>query len=79
MDASLPIMQASGSLSEIVNRVTQQGERVRLSKNGKDVAAIISLGDLEALQRLEDKADTDEAERRLADPNDHIMPFEPSH
>jgi len=43
-------------------------------RRGKAVAALIPLEDLALLEELEDRADVQEAERRLADPNDKAIP-----
>lgn len=51
--------------SEIVNRVVRQGERVVLKRNGKDVAAIVTVDDLARLQELEDLLDYEAGEKAL--------------
>ena len=58
--------KARQDLSEIVNRVAYEGERVVLNRNGKDVAAVVSLDDLAKLEVLEDRLDYDAAEKVLA-------------
>lgn len=52
-----PLSKARGQLGTLVNRVSLRGERVLLNRNGKAVAAIVPLEDLELLRRLEDAAD----------------------
>lgn len=47
--------------SDIVNRVAFGNEEVVLTRRGKPVAALISLAALEALHRLEDAQDIEEA------------------
>lgn len=51
--------QARSELAEILNRVAYQGDRVVLHRRGKDVAAIVSLEDLELIEELEDRLDTE--------------------
>jgi len=51
--------QLRGDLSETLNKVAYQGERVVLDRHGKAVAAIISMDDLRLLQELEDRIDLD--------------------
>jgi prevent-host-death family protein len=46
-------------LSDIISRVAFGGERVVVSRNGKDTAAVISLDDLEILQAIENKFDVE--------------------
>jgi prevent-host-death family protein len=77
MIASMPITEARKSLGGIVNRASLRGERIALSKNGKEVAVVVSIEDAKLLERLEDAHDVAEAERRLSDPTQVAMPFVP--
>jgi prevent-host-death family protein len=43
--------------SEAISRVAYSGDRVLLQRHGKNVAAIVSIEDLELLQALEDRID----------------------
>jgi hypothetical protein len=49
------------SFTATINRAAFQKERVRLSRDGKDVAAVIPIEDLELLEELEDHLDVLEA------------------
>lgn len=40
-------------LAETLNRVAYQGERIVIDRNGKDVAAVVSMQDLERLNEFE--------------------------
>jgi prevent-host-death family protein len=51
--------------SEAINRVAYAGERVLLQRHGKNVAAIVSVEDLELLQALEDRIDLAAARKAL--------------
>jgi prevent-host-death family protein len=51
--------------SEIVNQVAFGGERVVLHRHGKDVAAIVSVADLQLLEQLENRVDLDAARAAL--------------
>lgn len=51
--------------SEAINRVAYAGERVLLQRHGKNVAAIVSVEDLELLQALEDRIDLTAARKAL--------------
>ena len=57
--------EARHDFAEVINRVAYSGERVVLYRRGKDIAAIVSLKDLEALERLEDEADLKAAQKAL--------------
>jgi len=51
--------------SEAINRVAYSGDRVLLQRHGKNVAAIVSIEDLELLQALEDRIDLAAARKAL--------------
>jgi prevent-host-death family protein len=53
------------NLSDLLNRVAYVGERVVLERRGKPVAALVSIDDLELLERLEDDADIRAARKAL--------------
>jgi mRNA interferase RelE/StbE len=54
-------------ISEILNRVAYQGERVILQRNGKDTAVIIPLDDFALLETLEDQVDLEDAREARAE------------
>ena len=58
--------QARKELAELLRRVGYARERVVISVHGKELAALVSIEDLRALESLEDILDTLEAERALA-------------
>ena len=47
---TLPLAQVKAHLSEIVDRVEREHDRIVLTRNGRPVAVIISPVDLEALE-----------------------------
>lgn len=55
------------NLTEAIDRVASAGERVVLTRKRKGVAALASMDDLAALQRLEDEADLKAARKAKAD------------
>ncbi|MBA2662862.1 MAG: type II toxin-antitoxin system Phd/YefM family antitoxin [Bradymonadaceae bacterium] len=59
--------QARAQFADAINRVSYGGERIVLDRNGKDVAALVSIEDLELLQLLEDRIDVAAAKEALAD------------
>lgn len=59
----LPTSEARRDLASVVNRVAYGEERIVLHRRGKDVVAIISMDDLELLERLEDRMDLRAARR----------------
>ena len=53
-------------------RRASRGQRLIVQHRGKDVAAIVPLEDLEALERLEDEADLRAAREALAEPGPNV-------
>lgn len=50
MSETLPLAEIKARLSEIVDRVEREHERVVLTRAGRPAAVIMSLADLEALE-----------------------------
>ena len=50
MSQTLPLAEIKAHLSEIVDRVEREHERVVLTRNGRPAAVILSPGDIEALE-----------------------------
>jgi len=63
----LPASQAREDFADTLNRVAFGKERVILNRHGKDLAALISIEDLELLRELEDRYDNELADRALAE------------
>ena len=63
----LPVSKAREDLAEALNRVAYSGERIVLERRGKRIAAIVSVEDLDLLERLDDDLDVALARERLAD------------
>lgn len=62
---SLQIGEFRRNVADTINRVAYRGDRIRLSRNGKDMAALVSVEDLELIERLEDEADIRAARKAL--------------
>ena len=50
MSETLPLSSVTARLSELVDRVEEQQDRVVLTRNGKPVAVLVSPEDLESLE-----------------------------
>lgn len=68
----LPASKARERLADVLNAASVRGDRVVLERHGKDVAAIISIEDLELLERLEDRYDLELSEEALAESDERI-------
>ena len=62
---SINIGEVREKLADIVNKVAYAKERVVLKRRGKDVAVIVSMDDLELIERMEDRLDAEEALKAL--------------
>ena len=60
--------------AEVIDRVRMGGDRVVVRKNGKRMVAVISIEDLDALERFEDAVDRREASAALA--RNDFIPWE---
>lgn len=65
------LSEAREHISDITNKVAHAGKRIVITKNGKRVAAIISIEDLDVLERIEDRIDLDDARKALSDVKKH--------
>lgn len=64
----IPVSEFKNEIAETLNRVVYAGERVLLQRHGKDVAALVSMREvelLEEIEQLEDEIDLREALKAL--------------
>jgi prevent-host-death family protein len=67
---TLKTMEASEvrkNFAEVTHRIAYGNERVIIAKHGKPVVAMVSVPDLELLERLEEEAEARIARDRIAD------------
>jgi prevent-host-death family protein len=57
MAFTCPVPQAGSHLAELVERARHSHERVVLTEHGQPAAVLISVDDLEELQRFQDASD----------------------
>ncbi len=50
-------VEAKEQFADLINRVVHSKERIILTRRGKEIAAIIPLEDLKAIQQTQDKND----------------------
>ncbi len=53
----LGLSEARNTLPDLANRVAYGGDRIIMQRRGKDLAALVSMDDLRALEDMEDRAD----------------------
>lgn len=71
------VSEAREDFAELVNRAAYAGERIRIYRRGRPVAAIVPIEDADYMERLEDEFDLKAAEEALADPeNATHIPWE---
>lgn len=66
---------ARKEFSDLLSHVAFSDERIVIHRNGKAVAALISVADLAAFEVLEDRADVETARSALAE-SDERVPWE---
>ena len=64
---TLSIDKAKDELSEIIQRVINNGERIAVRGRNKKKAVLVSAKDVELLERIEDLIDLDQAKEALRD------------
>jgi prevent-host-death family protein len=60
---------ARENLAEVLNRVAYAKDRIRITRRGKQIAAVVPIEDLELIERLENEIDVREARKALAGAN----------
>ncbi|MFN0196556.1 MAG: type II toxin-antitoxin system prevent-host-death family antitoxin [Planctomycetaceae bacterium] len=61
----MKVVDVRNNLADALNRVAYAGERIVLERRGKGVAVLVSMADLELLQKIEDEADIKAARTAL--------------
>jgi len=72
MHNTVTTAEARKKLAEIVNRVAYGKEPVILTRRGEEIAALISMEELELLQLIEDHIDIEDAKKALIEPGENI-------
>lgn len=60
---TISVLDARKSFSDLLNKTAYGEDRIRISRHGKPIAALVSIRDLELLEALESRADLDLIER----------------
>lgn len=72
MSTKVSTADARKHLADIVNRVAYGQEAIILTRRGQDVAALVSIAELELLQLIEDRMDIEDAKRAIKEPGGNI-------
>ncbi len=77
MDAVINTKKVRKELSETLNKVKYTYSRIKITKYGKPVAALIPIEDLEYLEELEEQLDRKAIDEALEEQgNDPYIPWE---
>ena len=72
MATIISTVDARKHFADLVNKVAYGHESVILTRRGKKVAALVSIEELELIQKLEDIIDIEDAMKALAEPGENI-------
>ncbi len=72
MTTKVSTADARKNFADIVNKVTYGKEPIVLTRRGQDVAALVSMEELELLQQIEDHIDIEDAKQALAESGENI-------
>lgn len=72
MPTKISTADARKHFADIVNKVAYGKEPVVLTRRGQEIAALVSMDELELLQQIEDYVDIEDAKKALDDPNENI-------
>jgi antitoxin Phd len=73
MKTTISTADARKNFADIVNKVAYGSEPVVLTRRGQEIAALISMRELELLRQIEDRMDIEDAEKALAEPGGNIL------
>ena len=72
MVTTITTAEARKNFADIVNKVAYGKEPIVLTRRGQEVAALVSIDELELLQQIEDHIDIEDAKKALAESADNI-------
>jgi prevent-host-death family protein len=72
MNKTITTADARKNFADIVNTVAYGKEPVVLTRRGQEIAALISIEELQLLQRIEDHIDIEDAKKALEEPGENI-------
>ena len=72
MNTIISTAEARKNFADIVNKVAYGKEPIVLTRRGKEVAALVSIDELELLRQIEDYIDIEDAKKALAESGDNV-------
>ncbi|MCW5198164.1 type II toxin-antitoxin system Phd/YefM family antitoxin [Desulfobulbus sp. F3] len=72
MNTTISTAEARRNFTDIVNKVAYGAEPIVLTRRGEEIAALISMREMELLRRIEDRMDIEDAEKALAEAGENI-------
>ncbi|MBU8912284.1 MAG: type II toxin-antitoxin system Phd/YefM family antitoxin [Desulfobacterales bacterium] len=72
MATKISTVDARKNFADIINKVAYGKESIVLTRRGQDVAALVSIDELELLQQIEDHIDIEDAKKALMFTGDNI-------
>ncbi len=72
MTTTISTADARKHFADLVNQVAYGKEPIVLTRRGREIAALVSMDELELLRQIEDHIDIEDAKKALADPGDNI-------
>jgi len=62
---TIPVSKFRDDLANVANKVKYTGERICIERNGKPLFAVVTLDDMQLLERLEDQMDLELVKKAL--------------
>lgn len=72
MITSIPAADARKRFAEIINQVAYGHNSVVLTRRGEEIAALVSMEELELLRQIEDVMDIADAKKALTEPGENL-------
>ena len=72
MPTTISTADARKHFADIVNKVAYGKEPIVLTRRGQEIAALVSMDELELLRLIEDHIDIEDAKKALAEPGDNL-------
>ncbi|MCP3928821.1 MAG: type II toxin-antitoxin system Phd/YefM family antitoxin [Bacteroidetes bacterium] len=72
MGTKISTADARKNFADIVNKVAYGKESIVLTRRGQEIAALVSIEELELLQQIEDYIDIEDAKKALQEPGENF-------